>query len=528
VADLSALQRFAAQNGFGMTAPLTHRQVVELAQYWLPEMRFYEDERFHPITLDDAVSMARATFEQLPPAGRPQWQVVRFVRAGSGAQVVALDPPAVYVPDGVVQPSPNAFVPVVRPLSDGVPVRDALASAASGSSTVVTHGGSFTTSNQFHGAVQTFQRNNTASKGDPFVPRADEPDPQDPLKRRPRITVMAALLNLIDLLKYELAVASATDYPPDGLRHGFDIANSLLRSSNLTLSADNKRDLLKAILAAHEAGGPFPPSLPPGVELDRGAWDALTRYAFLEFYFYYAYNDFERYQTALFDNEHEGDDEGCCLVFDRNVLNLAATSSDSDALKRAVPHSIITSVHEEWQEADLIKHIAPPTLLPNDPRLARELIQFRVYIAGGSHATYFTPGQHDLVDLQDQWGYAKENPAVLIALIAGAALISPWILVLPVILAMIEHFVDTEDYTSDDGVHAGPEDIIGDDPTRVALSVQVLPMSADDHIYQPQHEAFLALRAYAGKWGGQDGVIDKSPPFAPKTGRYFRKLLDNL
>ena len=43
----------------------------------------------------------------------------------------------------------------------------------------------------------------------------------------------------------------------------------------------------------------------------------MTRFAFLEYYFFYAYNDFERYQTAIFDNEHEGDDEGCCLVFDR-------------------------------------------------------------------------------------------------------------------------------------------------------------------------------------------------------------------
>ena len=58
------------------------------------------------------------------------------------------------------------------------------------------------------------------------------------------------------------------------------------------------------------------------------AWNAVTRFAFLEYYFFYAYNDFERYQTAIFDNEHEGDDEGCCLVFDRNVLNLAATSGD--------------------------------------------------------------------------------------------------------------------------------------------------------------------------------------------------------
>ena len=53
-------------------------------------------------------------------------------------------------------------------------------------------------------------------------------------------------------------------------------------------------------------------------------------------------------------------------------------------------------------------------------------------------------------------------------------------------------------------------------------------MSRGNHIYQPRHEALLALRAYAGKWGGQDGIVDKSPPFATKTGRYFRKLIDKL
>ena len=51
---------------------------------------------------------------------------------------------------------------------------------------------------------------------------------------------------------------------------------------------------------------------------------------------------------------------------------------------------------------------------------------------------------------------------------------------------------------------------------------------AGNHIYQPRHADLLALRSYAGKWGGHDGIVDKSPPFAPKTGRYFRKLLDKL
>jgi hypothetical protein len=75
-------------------------------------------------------------------------------------------------------------------------------------------------------------------------------------------------------------------------------------------------------------------------------------------------------------------------------------------------------------------------------------------------------------------------------------------------------------------VHGGPDEVVGEDPLRVASEVLTLPMSADNHIYQPRHEDLLALRAYAGKWGGHDGIVDKSPPFAPKTARYFRKLLD--
>jgi hypothetical protein len=73
-----------------------------------------------------------------------------------------------------------------------------------------------------------------------------------------------------------------------------------------------------------------------------------------------------------------------------------------------------------------------------------------------------------------------------------------------------------------------PDDIVGDDPTKVAMRLQVLPMSANNHIYQAQHEDLLGLRAYAGKRGGHDGIDDKSPPFAVKTGRYLRKLVDSL
>ena len=339
---------------------------------------------------------------------------------------------------------------------------------------------------------------------------------------------MAALINLLDLLKYELTIAEAEDaddfsYPPDGMR-GFDIIPNLLRPESTPpppFPAAEQRKFLLAAIAAQEAGTQLPEP-PAGWRLDRVAWGAVTRFAFLEYYFFYAYNDFERYQTALFDNEHEGDDEGCCLVFDRELLGPAATSGQARAILRVPPFAIITSVHEEYQDADILQFVPPPVPDPADPdRLARDVVDFTVYVAGGSHATYLTSGTHDLVDFQDTWGYVDENAPCLYV-------IAPVILAISIILAIIEHFVDTEDFTSEEGVHAGPDDVVAEHPGKVAAHVLVLPMSRGNHIYQPRHEALLALRAYAGKWGGQDGIVDKSPPFATKTGRYFRKLIDKL
>jgi hypothetical protein len=211
-------------------------------------------------------------------------------------------------------------------------------------------------------------------------------------------------------------------------------------------------------------------------------------------------------------------------VFDRDVINLAAASSDPDAILRAVPHSIITSVHEEFQDADLFKTIPPPVVPPNDPgRLPRQDVDLNVYIAWGSHATYLTPGIHDLVDWQDEVSFAEEHiPLPLIILFAKP------LLILAILLYIIEHFTDTEDFTSDTGIHTGPPGVIDDDPNFVESEVLVIPTSAGENIYKPDQRDLLRLRAFAGNWGATDGIIDHSGPFPSKTGRYFRKLLANL
>jgi hypothetical protein len=181
-------------------------------------------------------------------------------------------------------------------------------------------------------------------------------------------------------------------------------------------------------------------------------------------------------------------------------------------------------VHEEFQDADVFKFVPTPVPDPANPSPpAREVVDFTVYVAGGSHATYLTPGDHDLVDFGDAWEMGLDLPFPFS--------LPPIVLVLAIIVSIIEHFADTEDFTSDEGVHGVPEGELGDHPAGVVTRVLVLPMSADQHIYRPQNpdeENLLRLRAYAGKWGGHNGFIDHSPPFAPKSARYFRKLLDKL
>jgi len=520
VADLETLKEFAANNNFGLTSPLTHDQVKLLAEHWLPEMRFYEEEKFHPIAMDEIFTSVDSLFGSLPEPAQEEWLVKKFVRHDDlTGEFRTFDPPAVYVPDGFVfqpqvgQPAPSP-VPVVRIINEGTSARDGLEELAVGKSAVVTHGGSFKSSNQFFGGFITVAGGAEAAPGDPFLPRVTGPD------GRPVISVMASLLNLFELLKYELLVeAKGDDYPPDGLRGAFDIALSLVSptgSPAAPLTSSQLRQFLLDMIASHESGDPAP-TPPPGWRLNRSAWNALTRFTFLEYDFFYAFNDFDRYQDALFANHHEGDDEGCCVVFDRTLFNVVP--DDPNALLRAIPHSMITSVHDEFQDADKFKFIDPPLSFPPDLQ-ARDVVPFTVYIAAGSHATYFTAGTHDLVDFQDYLAQIEENPVVL--LFPGAVVVAL------IVLAIIEHFTDTEDVTSDDGIHSGPEAVVEPIPTAVANRVVVMPMSAENHIYGAGNEDLLRLRAYAGKWGAHDGSINHSPSFRAKTGRYFRKLLSEI
>lgn len=518
MANIAQLQDFAAQNGFDMTAPMNHEQVVRLANLWLPAIRFYEQERFHPILFRDLIEMVEAGFADLPEAARAQWRVGRLTNVAGVGVSRTFDPPVVCVPDGVVTTAPSGLPrPAHQVLNDGSAAADALGHAEVDTGASLSHGPSFERSNRFFGAVETLAGGNEAAPADPFVPRAQDAG------GAPRINVHASWKNLLDVLEFELKVDAAPSYPPSALR-GFDVAGLLwtpVSQPPQAHPASTFRNALLALIASHRQGA-LDESLVnavPGWRFNWKVWRELTRFAFLEFSLLYAYNDFDRYQTTPFENEHEGDDEGFCLVFERAQIELALASADPQLIRRVAPHCIITSVHEEWQDADQLRRFDVPWVPPasNPDAIPSEAMALTVYVAGGSHATYLTPGQHDLVDFGDTWGMVGDG--LLVVVLAGP------ILVIALLISILDHFIDTEDFTSDDGIHTGPDARIEGDPQGVRCALSVVPLSGDRHIYQPEFTRLLSELSFPGKLGGTSGLFSKSSAMSPKTARYFRKLL---
>lgn len=515
--DLTYARSFALEHDFDMTRPLSNDQVRDLAEYWLPDIRFHHDEYYFPIALDQMVEVVEERFSALAEAAKPSWRLTRFVRNDQGvSEFQTFDPPILVNAD----PSANvSYTLGYEVLAEGGGIIGALNGAEVGKDTQLTHGANNTASRHYFGANQTLSGGTVSAPGDPLLPRLRNAEDE------PEVTVIASMKNLIDLLRYELLVEGDEDYPEDALRGHFDVLDELFFAVHNAWPwpRSAKRELVLEMIAAFEAGNPvneLVSNLPLGWRLNPRAWDIITRYTFLEYTFFYPYNDYKQHEDSIFANEHEGDDEGCCLVFERNLLRLAAESGDPDALQGTVPSFILTSVHEEWQGGDLFKAITAPApgLTLDELRGATDL---SVYPALGSHATYLTPGDHDLVDLGEVIKTINHK-APWLWLVPGVAI------TIAILAAIYDHFVEASDKTSDDGTWVQSDAIDSDAPTRVAHRVEIVPMSGEEHVYQLTYDQLLRLRGFPGKWGGHDSLVDTSPQYVEKTGRFFRKLLKSI
>jgi hypothetical protein len=420
------------------------------------------------------------------------------------------DPPVVHAAAGNVR----------RVLGSGVDVADGMDDLDDlGRSGVFTYGARLEAAREFFGASNT-------------VTGAGEPAPGDPrLPRHLPMVVRAELRMLLETLKHELQLddlrgeLADRGLPIDAIWSGFAVENSFFEQdsdADPLFSRSDKREILATLVAAHEAGEEAEAQALEEMELPSGwrfvlrAWEAVKQFAFLEYYLVYAFNDYKEYGTAPFENEHEGDVEGCCVVFERGALQRLANGTDE--ANEVIPHTVITSAHEEFQELDSQKRL--PMVLE---RARDDLV---VYVAPGSHATYLTPGSHDILDFED---VATDLPLQLPTWMIVAGILTGVLPVAAVLAGIVEHFVDAEDETSDNGASIGPEP---PDPASLEFEkrIEVTPLSNiqnDVNIYRdtPALRAALAVRGFPGIWGGDAGTIDKSPPWENKTARYFRRFL---
>ena len=161
--------------------------------------------------------------------------------------------------------------------------------------------------------------------------------------------------------------------------------------------------------------------------------------AILNYDFIYAQNDYD--QTPWPANHHEGDDEGRRLIFDRRELEKPLQAGDDGDVLGVAPLFVVTSVHLERQRADRIKDF--DVFGAND-----------VFVARGSHATYLTSGSHDFLSR----GAAFDEEVNVVPDWLAWLSLGGLPLLAGLITGIAEHFQDSNDETSTDGIAAGDAD----------------------------------------------------------------------
>jgi hypothetical protein len=523
--NLPELTKLADENDHNLTGPLTHDHVKTLAGEWFPAVLFHPRERFHPVALQRLFTEPNEQFQAFDADKKQRFQIrLPFGLAPDGAPIVErFDPPVVFT-------RLPAFES--RVFGAGAAARGGLEQLDVDAETFYTHGFSRDKSIEFFGATRTVFGANTLT--DQALAEGDSWEPRHP------VVVHAEMRMLLETLKHELQLDRLgadsplirNRRPPiDTVWTGFGVEDLFFRvnksgsgpSLDSLIPRSQRRAILAALIAAHEtdpndqqAQREVLAQVPASVIFSEGAWAVVSRFAFLEFYLHYSYNDWKEY-TPYPANEHEGDNEGFCLVFERPLLEQFA--ADDKNAQDIPPHTLITIAHEELSELDEVKR------LPRNKDGVRS--HLLVYVGLGSHGTYPTNDEHDVIDPEDiftdVFGQLPTAAQVLAAL-------DPVNFAMALVLAAIaEHFVDVEDQTSDKGISIGPGE--PDVANRsYPKEIVVTPLSAfrsGDNLYTAANRERLALRGYPGKWGGHSGDHDKSSPWKNRTARFLRAFLDN-
>lgn len=517
MADLNALTEFAREARVNFTGTISHSTVQLIAPHWMPDINFHEDELFYPVDLKGLYDIPPAEFANIDD---PNEQQKFRIEVGG----IDRDPPIIRTGEVLRGEGTDAIAALELPSVDN--------------EATYSHGGNFTAANKFFGSIATKDGTPEQSESNPRLPRHD-------------IIVRAEFRMLLETLKADLALderPDGIDRPADAIWGDFDVTDILLKRArrapgeqnnnldSLPVTLEIRHNYARALIEAQETQGPAavevlldnPPvdtgiSPPINTVVNRTAWLALKTVGLMEYYFIYAYNDFRQQDGGLFTNEHEGDIEGCCLVFERLGLQDLENSASPDPTT-VVPIGIITSAHEESNKADRANG------LESDAGDVRQNLD--VYVARGSHATYLEPGTHDFTSIVT---IARAEPI----LVAAAVVLFPSLVL---IAAIYEHFAGSDDVTSEEGVTAQSDvDPASDPATHFESTLVVTPLSdinsdSDQNIYNTTQQPVeqLALRAFNGRLGNHSGSFDirnplgfrdKSPKWQNKTRRYFKKLV---
>lgn len=190
----------------------------------------------------------------------------------------------------------------------------------------------------------------------------------------------------------------------------------------------------------------------------------------------------------------------------------------------------MTSAHEARNKLDGIR-LFDRTRSADDIR--RQALV--VWVALASHATYLDGTQdHNINATTD----AVENFLEDDNATAACVIFMPICFIALLFVDIFDHFNDATDKTSDNGVYTGtpglnaPQNSL-QDPQFIVPIIETTPLSTECNIYISTVAEYgdakhtLAQRSFPGKWGGHNGLIDKSGQFDNKTSRFYELLLNN-